>query len=305
LPAANSKITLLSIFDRNTILHLRLPFSFFLLPVFCFGISQASNIHAIDVLIVFIALHVFIYPGSNIYNSYMDKDTGSIGGLKEPPPVTPRLYYASIIFDIAGLLLCIMAGWRNMLVMAGYIGFSKAYSWYGIRLKKYTYLGWLSVMFFQGGYTFMLANMAAQNEVSASWFISKNLLCMLIASLIIGGSYPLTQIYQHEEDSSRGDYTISYRLGIMGTFLFTAILFSAGALVAYYYFTTYYTLAHFLVFLACLSPVIIYFTYWVLKTMRNKAFADYTHAMFMNKISSICMVICFVIIYFMNHIPVA
>lgn len=297
---STSKVT--NIFDHNTILHLRLPFSFYLFPVFFFGISQALNIHAIDTIIVFIALHFFIYPGSNVYNSYMDKDTGSIGGLEKPPPVTPKLYYASIIVDVAGLLLCCLSGWRNMLVMAGYVAFSKAYSWHGIRLKKYGYLGWTMVMFFQGGYTFMLANMAASNNVSLSWFTANNLECMLIASLMIGGYYPLTQIYQHDEDSERGDYTISYRLGINGTFIFAAVLFIAAVFFAHHYFTHYYSQVHFMIFLACLLPVVIYFLYWFSKTVKNKKFADYKHAMLMTKISSVCMVICFSVIYCLNHL---
>src|ERR1043165_5294847 len=106
-----------SVFDRDTLLHLRLPFSFYLLPVFLFGLSQAGHIHVADTLIVFVALHFFIYPGSNSYNSYMDKDTGSIGGLEHPPPVTAKLYYASIVCDVFGLLLCSLSGWRNALVM--------------------------------------------------------------------------------------------------------------------------------------------------------------------------------------------
>ena len=299
----NEKITFRNLFDRDTILHLRIPFSFYLLPVFCFGISQAAFINLSDTIIVFIALHLFIYPASNIYNSYMDKDTGSIGGLEHPPPVTKKLYYASIVFDVAGLALCAITGWQNVLVMAGYIAFSKAYSWTGIRMKKRTYVGWLSVMFFQGGYTYMLANMAAQAHVNPDWFTPKNLECMAIASLLIGGSYPLTQIYQHEEDSSRGDYTISYRLGIIGTFIFTSVLFIAGALVALHYFIAYYQLSQFFIFAICLAPVIGYFSYWFLKTIKNRAFADYAHAMFMNKISSVCMVICFTIILFYNRIP--
>jgi 1,4-dihydroxy-2-naphthoate octaprenyltransferase len=297
------KINVRNLFDRDTILHLRIPFSFFLLPVFCFGISQASVVHLSDTVIVFVALHLFIYPASNIYNSFMDKDTGSIGGLKNPPAVTMKLYYASILFDITGLALCAITGWRNMLVMAGYIAFSKAYSWDGIRLKKYTYLGWFAVMFFQGGYTFMLANMAAQKQVDFAWFTGKNIECMVIASLLIGGSYPLTQIYQHEEDSSRGDYTISYRLGIIGTFVFTAVLFAAGAVVALHYFTTWYSPSQFFIFLSCLSPVVGYFSYWFLKTIKNRDNADYEHAMLMNKISSVCMVVCFSIILVINHIP--
>src|SRR5579871_667568 len=93
LPPTTKNTGLFTIFDRDTVLHLRVPFSFYLLPVFCFGISQAATIHVTDTWIVFIALHLLIYPGSNVYNSYMDKDTGSIGGLEHPPPVTPKLYY--------------------------------------------------------------------------------------------------------------------------------------------------------------------------------------------------------------------
>src|ERR1043165_2427672 len=218
-PAAltKEKLSIISIFDRDTRLHLRLPFSYYLLPVFCFGLRQAAPIYVFKAVIIFIALHIFIYPGSNIYNSYMDNDTGSIGGLKNPPPVTRKLYYASIIFDITGLLLSWLTGWQNLLLMLGYVGFSKGYSWHGIRFKKYTYLGWLSVAFFQGGYTFMLSNMGAENLFDTSWFTYKNLECMLIASILIGGSYPLTQIYQHKQDRENGDKTISLALGVKGT----------------------------------------------------------------------------------------
>ena len=292
------------IFDRDTILHLRVPFSFFLLPVFCFGLSQASSVYFTHTVIVFIALHFFIYPGSNIYNSYMDRDTGSIGGLKNPPPVTRKLYYASIICDATGLLLCAFTGWQNMLLMSLYVAFSKAYSWRGLRLKKYPIVSWVVIAFFQGGYTFMLAKMVAENNTQFTWFNPRNVLAMTIASLLIGGSYPLTQIYQHDEDRSRGDYTISYRLGIKGTFIFTLLMFLGSAGLLYYYFRTYCRIGDFFIFSGCLTPVMAYFLYWFFVTVRNKKNADYAHVMMMNKISAVCMVVCFAIIFFSNHIPV-
>jgi len=292
------------IFDRDTVLHLRIPFSFFLLPVFCFGVSQASSVYLAHAIIVFIAMHFFIYPGSNIYNSYMDRDTGSIGGLKNPPPVTRKLYYASIVCDVTGLLLCLFTGWQNMLLMAIYVAFSKAYSWHGIRLKKYPFVSWLVIAFFQGGYTFMLAKMVAENNTHLSWFTPQTALAMAIASLLIGGSYPLTQIYQHDEDSRRGDYTISYRLGIKGTFLFTLLMFLASAGLLFYYFSTYSRVSDFFIFSACLTPVMVYFLYWFLLSAKNRQNADYAHVMLMNKISAVCMVVCFTIIYLINHVPV-
>ena len=287
--------------DRDTLLHLRVPFSYFLLPVFLFGISQAPNIHASSTLIALLAMHLFIYPASNLYNSCMDKDTGAIGGIEHPPPVTRNMYYVSIFVDVAGILICALAGWKLTLVMCGYIGFSKAYSWDKIRLKKYPYLGWLSVAFFQGGYTFMLGSMTATNNVSGTWFTAQHVEAMAMASLIIGGSYPLTQIYQHEEDGGRGDRTISYILGVRGTFLFSALFFTAGAGVALHYFSRYFGISHFLIFAVCLSPVIVYFSSWFAAAMRNSSAADFTHAMRMNRISATCTNVCFLLLLLVNQ----
>jgi len=288
-------------FDRDTLLHLRLPFSFFLLPIFCFAISQSIVLNATNAILIFFSLHFFIYPGSNSYNSYMDEDKGSIGGLKNPPPVTKKLYYTSIIFDLTGLLLCLFIHWKMMVMMLAYIGVSKAYSWKKIRLKKYGFTGWLVVMLFQGGYTFLLVNMAAENWFHSTWFDSKHIECMIVASLLIGGFYPLTQIYQHEEDSSRGDLTISYKLGITGTFIFSGVLFLIASTVAFHYFNSFYGVQQFEIFIVCLIPVILYYFYWFWKTLRNKNFADYSNAMRLTFISSSCMIICFSILYFLNH----
>jgi 1,4-dihydroxy-2-naphthoate octaprenyltransferase len=288
-------------FDRDTLLHLRLPFSFFLLPVFCFAISQSVHPNFVNTIVVFIVLHFFIYPASNSYNSYMDQDKGSIGGLKNPPPVTVKLYYVSIIFDVTGLLLCLLINWKMLVLMMAYIGVSKAYSWKKIRLKKYGFAGWLVVMLFQGGYTFLLVNMAAENSFNTSWFDSRHFECMVIASLLIGGFYPLTQIYQHEEDSSRGDFTISYKLGIPGTFIFSGLVFLVASTIAFHYFSLFFSLEQFIIFIVCLIPVILYYFYWFAKAMRNKIFADYSNAMRLTFISSSCMIVCFCILYFLNH----
>ena len=288
-------------FDRNTLIHLRLPFSFFLLPVFCFGISQVSNVDVWNTVIIFIVLHFFIYPGSNIYNSYMDRDTGSIGGLRTPPPVTVKLFYVSMLFDAAGILLCFFADIRLVPLMLVYIGVSKAYSWRKIRLKKYPFAGWMVVAFFQGGYTFLLVHMTASDNFSADWFTKQNIAAMLLATLLIGGFYPVTQIYQHEEDSGRGDITISYRLGITGTFVFTAILFALSVAVAGWYFGEYYSVQQFSVFLLCQIPSLVYFFLWFSKCLRDRSFADFSHTMRMMLISSSGMTVFFVILFFLNH----
>jgi len=231
----------------------------------------------------------------------MDEDKGSIGGLKNPPPVTKKLFYASILFDAIGFLLCLFINPVMFILMMLYVGISKAYSWKKIRLKKYGFTGWFVVMLFQGGYTYLLVNMAASNNFNADWFNDQNVLCMILASLLIGASYPLTQIYQHDEDSARGDLTISYRLGIRGTFVFVGALFSLACVFAWKYFTDYYSLRQFEFFILCLFPVMCYFIYWFSKAWKNPANANYSLAMRMTFISSTCMIICFSVLFWINH----
>lgn len=297
----NDVLNPFKVFDRDTLLHLRIPFSFYLLPIFCFGFSQASHISWPNFLIVFTALHFFIYPGSNTYNSCMDKDTGSIGGLEKPPPATPKLYYASIWLDAAGLLLSLLTGWELTLIMLLYICISKAYSWHGIRLKKYPFISWVVVALFQGGYTYMLVNMSVTDNFTISWFNEKNAYAFSTASLLVGAFYPLTQVYQHEEDSRRGDRTISLVLGVKGTFIFSAALFITASAFMHHYMISFYDIRHFIIFAACLLPVIIYFLWWFLRAYGNSAQASFSNTMRINKISACCMIACFCMISWLNY----
>src|SRR5688500_17811307 len=92
-------------FSRSSWLHLRIPFSFFLLPIFLFSLSLSPNFNGPRMLWVFLIVHFLLYPASNAYNSYFDKDEKSIGGLKNPPPVKKGLYFLALTFDIVAIVL--------------------------------------------------------------------------------------------------------------------------------------------------------------------------------------------------------
>src|SRR6187431_225989 len=143
-------------FTRSAWLHLRIPFSYYLLPVFLFSLATSPNFGEKSILWTFIIVHFFLYPASNGYNSYFDKDEKSIGGLKNPPRVTKGLYYLSILFDVIAIvlgLILINITFSIMLLVYGVI--SKAYSHPRVRLKKYPIAGWLVVSIFQGLFTFL------------------------------------------------------------------------------------------------------------------------------------------------------
>ena len=285
--------------SRSTLLHLRIPFSLFLLPVFLFAISQISQGTWERSLLVFIVLHLLLYPASNGYNSYFDRDEESIGGLRKPPPVTKDLYWVSLILDLIAILLGLIISWQFALMVFIYGLVSKAYSHPKIRLKRYPWIGWIVAGFFQGFFTFMMTVSGVQGitDTEASYLLP----AAFLTSLVLWGSYPMTQIYQHQEDFKRGDITLSQRLGTLGTFHFTAAIFLVASTGFILYFRTYFNISHGIIFLGCMVPVAVYFGYWYLKVRKDNSNADFDHTMGLNFISSTSLNICFLILYFLNH----
>lgn len=279
-------------FKKATWLHLRIPFSYFLLPIFLFAISLSPNLSELNLFLLFIILHLFIYPASNAYNSYFDKDEGSIGGLKNPPKVDKNVLYIAHIFDTLGLLLAFYffpGNWNLVLMILVYVLVSRAYSHPMVRLKKHPILSWFIAGFFQGAWVVWLVYIGLNDFIFSSIFKPHVLIPGLLASAILWGSYPMTQVYQHEEDAKRGDHTLSIRLGVLGTFHFTAICFGIAAAAFVWYFANYHQLRYGLHFLLAISPVLLFFGWWYLKVRRNKDEADFKNTMRLNFISATCL----------------
>ena len=112
----------------STIQLLRFHFSFFLLPVYLFALSQLSQINWTDAFIAFVVLHLLVYPSSNGYNSYIDRDDSPIGGVEKPLQPTRQLFYITIIMDLLALAISTWLGWIFCLGIMLYILASRAYS---------------------------------------------------------------------------------------------------------------------------------------------------------------------------------
>ena len=97
---------------RRAFALLRLPFSLFLMPIFWFGLSALREPFGWGrAAAAFAILHLLVYPASNGYNSYYDKDEGSIGGLKAPPAVTPELLHLVWLFETLAVVASLLLGW--------------------------------------------------------------------------------------------------------------------------------------------------------------------------------------------------
>lgn len=282
--------------QKSTIQLLRFHFSFFLMPIYWFALSQVPTINWLNAVIVFIVLHVLVYPASNGYNSYMDQDDTPIGGLEQPMQPTRQLFIVTVVMDSLAVLLSL---WVSMYFSIGvllYILVSRAYSYRGIRLKRYPIVGFLTVVVFQGGVTYWLVYHGCSETLAtnAPWPT------IFAASCLIGGFYPLTQIYQHEADKADGVTTISYVLGYRGTFIFTAIIYVISFGLLAYWFIITLQITGFVLLQLFFIPTLLYFFYWANKVWKDIAAANFKHTMQMNLIASVCTNLAFITILILN-----
>lgn len=227
----------------------------------------------------------------------MDRDETPIGGLASPLQPTKQLFYVSVTMDIAAVLLSLLISPFFSTGILLYILASRAYSYRGIRLKKFPIAGFLTVFIFQGALIFFLT----YHAVSFSKTLAVPLLPTLLSSLLIGALYPLTQIYQHEEDRKDGVTTISYLLGKRGTFVFSMVLFLTATLLMYLLFNKAGNINFFFLFLLFLLPVVLFFLYWMSKVWKNESAASFKNSLRMNALSTLCTTAYFITLIIITH----
>jgi 1,4-dihydroxy-2-naphthoate octaprenyltransferase len=209
-------------------IHLRLHFQLLLSPVFLWGFLLGEGQLNIGFWIAFVAFHIFLYGGTTAFNSYYDRDQGPVGGLEKPPPVTSELLPFSLVVQIVGALL---AAFVNTTFFSVYIIMFivfTAYSHPRIRLKGRPLVGLLSIALCQG----VLAGLggAAVADATLNVLTPLKWVSLFLGTGLIVGFYPITQIYQVDEDLARGDLTFAAWAGIRGTFAFTLITMSLASL---------------------------------------------------------------------------
>ncbi len=277
---------------------LRFHFSFFLMPVYWFALSQTPQINTGHAIIIFIILHLLVYPASNGYNSFMDRDTGSVGGIKNPMQPTRQLFYITILLDAVAIgLSCIISVYFVVGIIA-YILASRAYSYRGIRLKKYPVIGYITVVFFQGAVTFFLV--LHGSSIDATLTVPP--FSMVAASLLIGGFYPLTQIYQHEQDKADGVNTLSLLLGYKGTFIFTAIVYFFAVITLAYQLISTHQQHPFFIIQIFFIPVLVYFFWWFKKVAVEHTAANFVNTMRMTLLASVCTNAAFITLFLIKKL---
>ena len=278
----------------DTFKLLRFPFSVFLLPVSLFAFYFIQPDLSFRLILIVFIWHIFVFPASNGYNSYNDRDFGPIGGLATPPQPTKNLIYTVNIMDVSSILLSLFVNYYFAFFVTVYIVISRLYSNRTIRLKKYPVVGFLVVFIFQGAWVFS-ADLIAFSSLHL--LLNKSVLFSAIAtSFFIGTIYPLTQIYQHNADRNDGVTTLSMVLGVKGTFIFSALLFSIATLFIYLSFSMPNEINNFWLFSLIMLPSTIYFLSWAFKSFKNVTHVNFRNTMIMLILSSFLNNLFFIIL---------
>ena len=216
------------------IAHLRWPYQILLL----------SGIYGISILFVqepdfslfteyFLLWHLGLYGGATAFNSYWDKDEGPIGGLKNPPPMRPWMRWASfflmmvpapfLMYDIVSDTLPL----ASMVVYLLSFFLFWAYSSPIIRWKGHPYLSVLVIFLSTGTNGFFMGYFSSSG-------MSISLLSLIaacgVASILVS-LYPISQLFQLEEDQRRGDQTLALQIGVKGVRTYYFVTYSFGTIM--------------------------------------------------------------------------
>ena len=125
---------------------------------------------------------------------------------------------------------------------------------------------------------------------------------MLAASLLIGGFYPLTQIYQHQQDKKDGVTTLSMMLGYKGTFIFTALIYAVAVVSLGYQLISSNQQKSFFIIQIFFIPVLVYFFWWFRQVLFKHSAANFVNTMRMNLIASICTNAAFITLFLIEKL---
>jgi 4-hydroxybenzoate polyprenyltransferase len=192
------------------------------------GLLPALRGERLGTALVALGIWVVLLNGGTLaLNSVFDKDEGDIGYLRAPPAPPAHLLGYSLALLAVGQVLALRLPAQFALVYAVCFVMSIAYSVPPLRFKAVAGVDWLINMWGFGTFTPYAGWAVTGRPLDLAHGLVLLGFCPLFASL-----YPLTQIYQFDEDRRRGDRTLALILGMRSS-LMVAI---AAALVAFLFF---------------------------------------------------------------------
>jgi 4-hydroxybenzoate polyprenyltransferase len=193
------------------------------------GVSNSLRSDHLRPALLGILLWVVCLNGGTLaLNSAFDRDEGDIAYLRQPPPPPRALAAFGFGLMLLGLGGAFLLPAEYLLAYALCLLLSVLYSVPPVRLKAVPGADWLINMWGFGTLTPFAGWAATGLPLGSVGRLILLAFCPLFAAL-----YPLTQLYQIEEDARRGDRTLVRWLGV-GRSLMLALV---AAMLAFAFFT--------------------------------------------------------------------
>jgi 1,4-dihydroxy-2-naphthoate octaprenyltransferase len=209
------------------LLHLRLHYQLLILSGgYLLGGFMAGEMNTTQYWAQFLNVHVLLFGGATAYNSWWDKDTGPIGGLKNPPQMNRWMHPVSLLFMFVGLWFAMSVGWAFSALFFVSLILFWLYSTPLARWKSRPLLSLLAISISTGFNSVLMGTLAAGGAIALVTVLSA-----VGASLILLSLYPVSQIFQIEEDTRRRDQTFVLVYGVSGMKKFFLASFTTGAML--------------------------------------------------------------------------
>jgi 4-hydroxybenzoate polyprenyltransferase len=183
------------------------------------GVQNALRSARLADAVAGIALWVICLNGGTLaFNSAFDRDEGDVAYLRQPPAPPRGLAAFALTLMLLGLLGALLLAVGYLVAFAVCVALSVLYSAPPFRLKSVPGADWLINMVGFGTLTPYAGWAASGLPVGTTGRLVLLAFCPLFAAL-----YPLTQIYQLEEDARRGDRTLALALGTRKSLLVASV----------------------------------------------------------------------------------
>ena len=178
--------------------------------VLAVGLAGAmAGEHAMAALGGLVLWVVCLNGGTLAINSAFDRDEGDIAYLRRPPPPPRWLFHFGLAVMAAGQAGALLLGSGFAIAYAACFLLSVLYSVPPARLKGVAGADWVINIIGFGALTPIAGWLATGVPLRPA-----ETMAMLGFAPLFGALYPLTQLYQVDEDCRRGDRTFAVRLGL-------------------------------------------------------------------------------------------
>ncbi len=179
---------------------------------------------------------------------------------------------AAWVFQFFGLLIAFMNGWMFSIFYITSVCFFWLYSSPNARWKGRPLLSFVAI----GGSTVVCSVAFGYLSFGGKTFDLNVVLAILGATLLILSMYPLSQLYQIDEDKKRGDRTFAVAHGARGVKISFSILFLVGVIVLALALTSISTVVSSV--FVFVSAIVFIYVYILLKKI-NPTGAEYKSIM--------------------------